>query len=158
MKTAKIEKPSYGLEFCGVTEDGEKVLVPFTAVGEVWNAEHLKGNVYKPLRPLKLNDEDRRDPPCGHFPLCFNCQWMHLRPETQSGYKVKLFEELLTAEEGTDKTLHKKIYIARSREVLSEKELNDILYELWEAINKYDKEQIRKILEKYVPFFKDTSN
>ncbi|RTZ69424.1 MAG: hypothetical protein DSZ30_02625 [Aquificaceae bacterium] len=95
MKVTKIKKPSYGLEFCGVTEDGEKVLVPFTAVGEIWNVEHLKGNVYKPLQPLKVNDGDRRDPPCGYFPLCFNCQWMHLRPQTQSGYKVKLFEELL---------------------------------------------------------------
>jgi 23S rRNA (uracil1939-C5)-methyltransferase len=95
MAVAKIEKPTYGLEFEATTPKGEKILVPFTAVGELWEVEHLKGNVYKPLKPLRLNGGHRREPPCGYFPTCFNCQWMHLKPEIQTQYKLKLFEEFL---------------------------------------------------------------
>jgi len=95
MKITKIKKPSYGPEFFGLTENGEEVLIPFTAIGEVWDVKPLKGKVYKPIKPVKLNERDRRNPPCDYFPLCFNCQWMHLKPQTQTAYKVKLFEELL---------------------------------------------------------------
>ena len=95
MAVAEIKKPSYGLEFVAQTRAGEKILVPFTAVGELWEVKPLKGEVYKPEKPLRLNETHRREPPCRYFPKCFNCQWMHLKPEIQTRYKINLFEEYL---------------------------------------------------------------
>jgi len=66
----------------------------------------------------------------------------------------KLFEELLTAEEGTDATTHAKIYIARKGTQISRDTLQAALKELEHAI--YDlnsSDTIRAILKKYVPYF-----
>ena len=67
----------------------------------------------------------------------------------------KLFEELLTAEEGTDRTVHEKVYVARSKEVFSMSELNDVLEAFRKAVSNLDRELIRELLRKYVPFFRN---
>jgi len=69
----------------------------------------------------------------------------------------KLFEELLTAEEGTDKTYHDKVYKARIKEKLSMEEIERILKELSDVIRKGNSEKIKDILSNYVPFYKAKS-
>jgi len=65
----------------------------------------------------------------------------------------KLFEELLTAEEGTDKTYHEKIYVAKIKASFSRKQIEEMITELRKASEKLDRIQIRRILQKYVPFY-----
>lgn len=64
----------------------------------------------------------------------------------------KLFEELLTAEEGTDKTYHEKIHIAKNPKFMSIEELNFYLKEL-EKIIESKPEEIKEFLKKIVPFY-----
>ncbi len=66
----------------------------------------------------------------------------------------KLFEELLTAEEGTDKTYHDKIYKARIKKKLSMEEIEGLLKELFGVIKEGNNEKIRDVLKKYIPFYK----
>jgi len=68
----------------------------------------------------------------------------------------KLFEELLTAEEGTDKTQYDKIFIAREvKNLYSKEELEEILKEIKKLICENSKpEEIKKYLAKYVPYYK----
>ncbi len=79
----------------------------------------------------------------------------------------KLFEELLTAEEGTDATNHSKIYIARKGSHLKGGDLEKALEELRETLAQTHstdisgekmKRDIRVILQKYVPYFKSPSH
>lgn len=63
----------------------------------------------------------------------------------------KLFEELLTAEEGTDATTHEKIYIARGGAVPERQLLENAIAELNAAIDTPN--EIRGILKKYVPYY-----
>jgi FlaA1/EpsC-like NDP-sugar epimerase len=67
----------------------------------------------------------------------------------------KLFEELLTAEEGTDRTYHKKIYVAKIKSSLSKEQIENIIAELQDSLKKFDKTRLKQILRKYVPFYKD---
>lgn len=67
----------------------------------------------------------------------------------------KLFEELLTAEEGTDKTYHEKIYKARIKKNLSIEELENILKTLKSVIEKNKTDDIKSVLKRYVPFYKE---
>jgi 23S rRNA (uracil1939-C5)-methyltransferase len=97
MKQALITKPSYSAGF-EAKIGGKKGLVPYTAPGEVWKVQHLKGDFYKPLEPLKETWKDRRVPSCGYYPLCSNCQWMHVRPQRQIGYKKLLFKKYIGVE------------------------------------------------------------
>lgn len=63
----------------------------------------------------------------------------------------KLYEELLTAEEGTDMTQHEKIYVAKSNDITS-----DISYELdqlEEVANSGDHENIKQAIKKIVPTY-----
>ncbi len=65
----------------------------------------------------------------------------------------KLFEEILTAEEGTIATKNKKIFMAK----LSQVELDDLenkLKELKDAADKSDREKIINILKSFVPYYK----
>ena len=64
----------------------------------------------------------------------------------------KLFEELLTAEEGTDATCHSKIYAARTRGLPSEK-FEDLISDLFEVAQARDGDAIRRQLEKIIPTF-----
>ncbi len=65
----------------------------------------------------------------------------------------KLFEELLTAEEGTDQTYHEKIYIARIKTLYSPDKIKQIIQELQEALKDIDRNKLIFILKKYVPFY-----
>jgi FlaA1/EpsC-like NDP-sugar epimerase len=64
----------------------------------------------------------------------------------------KLFEELLTAEEGTDSTTHAKIYIARRGTNFDKQTLETALDELGQALD--TPATIREILKKYIPYYK----
>jgi FlaA1/EpsC-like NDP-sugar epimerase len=62
----------------------------------------------------------------------------------------KLFEEILTAEEGTEATEHKKIFKARLSEA-NEKTMEDSLKDLKEAAKKLERERIIAILKELIP-------
>lgn len=68
----------------------------------------------------------------------------------------KLFEELLTAEEGTEATTHTKIYIARKTSDVTPESLKQILIELENALD--SPENIKGILKKYIPYYRDTED
>ncbi len=92
MSNLKVIAPSYSPHFEAADENSQKVLIPRAAPGEVWQGEHLKGGIYKPVKPLELNAEIRRNPSCEHYPLCSGCQWLHVKPKVQTEFKKKLFE------------------------------------------------------------------
>ena len=64
----------------------------------------------------------------------------------------KFFENILTAEEGTQATQRERIFIAKLPEVNKEK-LDSCLAELKETISKNNKKEIIKILKEIVPSF-----
>ncbi len=67
----------------------------------------------------------------------------------------KLFEELLTAEEGTASSQYEKIFIAKKRaapETLGEK-----LEELWQAAHAHDPDWIKRLLCDIIPTYKEPS-
>jgi FlaA1/EpsC-like NDP-sugar epimerase len=64
----------------------------------------------------------------------------------------KLFEELLTAEEGTDVTAHDKIFVARNNSHLNLKQIRGIVTKLEKEIDKPGK--LKLLLQKYLPFYK----
>lgn len=64
----------------------------------------------------------------------------------------KLFEELLTAEEGTDATHHSKIFKARTRGLPSER-FDELIEELFEVAEARNGEAIRRQLKKLIPTF-----
>ena len=66
----------------------------------------------------------------------------------------KLFEELLTAEEGTEKTYHNKIFIAKISKNITVKEVENILSQIYKILNK-SPEEIKEFLKRYVPFYKE---
>lgn len=63
----------------------------------------------------------------------------------------KLYEELMTAEEGTDMTHHKKIYVAKSIDVIDN--LSYKLDELFEVALAGDSYQIRQTIKSIVPTY-----
>lgn len=65
----------------------------------------------------------------------------------------KLFEELLSAEEGIAATQNKKIFIAKLSDV-DEKKLNSTLEELRQGVKKSDGEGIKNMLKEFVPYYK----
>lgn len=68
----------------------------------------------------------------------------------------KLFEELLTAEEGTDATTHSKIYIARKNSPLAPGTLKTALEELKSSLD--NPANIKTILKKYIPYYQGENN
>jgi len=68
----------------------------------------------------------------------------------------KLFEELLTAEEGTEKTYHEKIFIAKISKNISKDELETFLKQLSDILEK-SPEKIKDLLKRYIPFYKDNN-
>lgn len=66
----------------------------------------------------------------------------------------KLFEELLTAEEGTDATAHSKIYIARKSSNINPGTLKKALKELEESLE--NPADIKKVLQKYIPYYHES--
>jgi FlaA1/EpsC-like NDP-sugar epimerase len=68
----------------------------------------------------------------------------------------KLFEEILTAEEGTEASRHKKIFVARNQEKYSLLEIDKILMEFRRAIEEpglYDDGGVRELLRTYVKHY-----
>ncbi len=68
----------------------------------------------------------------------------------------KLFEELLTAEEGTIATVSDKVFIARSNDRYAPEVIEDILDEFRSALNGRGADQaVRELLRKHVPHYND---
>jgi len=68
----------------------------------------------------------------------------------------KLFEEILTAEEGTEASRHEKIFVARNREKYSLAEIEKILQEFHHAVEMpglHDDGGVRKLLRVYVKHY-----
>ena len=69
----------------------------------------------------------------------------------------KLFEEMLTAEEGTLASKHSKVFVARDNEVFSKSELDSILAEFQTLANAGIQSNhdgsIRRALKKYVKHY-----
>jgi FlaA1/EpsC-like NDP-sugar epimerase len=73
----------------------------------------------------------------------------------------KLFEEILTAEEGTDASCHEKIFVARNSGKYTMTELNGILNEFSTAMHDPSAdsdEKMKQLLRKYVKHYKATSD
>ncbi len=66
----------------------------------------------------------------------------------------KLFEELLTAEEGTDATAHSEIHIARIGSNIDPGTLQRALDELKESFN--NPARIKEVLKKYIPYYHES--
>jgi len=64
----------------------------------------------------------------------------------------KLFEELLTAEEGTVASKHEKIFVARNSGIAFDK-LDELLPELFEAARQRDGRKIREVFKKLIPTY-----
>ena len=75
-----------------------------------------------------------------------NIEFVGLRPGE------KMFEELLTAEEGTTSTSHEKIFVARNITVFDEAELKNVIQQFSYHVNNGDSD-MREMLSKYVPFY-----
>ncbi|RUM60010.1 MAG: polysaccharide biosynthesis protein [Persephonella sp.] len=69
----------------------------------------------------------------------------------------KLFEELLTAEEGTLKTYHKKIYIAKISHKYTKDDIENIINML-EAMLHNSSEDIKEFLKGIIPFYKSNEH
>jgi FlaA1/EpsC-like NDP-sugar epimerase len=66
-----------------------------------------------------------------------------------------LFEEILTAEEGTAASKHERIFIAKNSEKYSQEEINNVLGEFKTAINGSGNNyrEIKQVFKKYVKTF-----
>lgn len=67
----------------------------------------------------------------------------------------KLFEEILTAEEGTFATKHERIYIAKNSAHFALQEMEKILDEFKTVLGNNDRLKIRQLLKKYVKHYED---
>lgn len=67
----------------------------------------------------------------------------------------KLFEELLTAEEGTDATLHEKIFVAKTVDHYTSDDIQRIIKELKDILlkKKTNREDIRTYLKNYISYY-----
>jgi FlaA1/EpsC-like NDP-sugar epimerase len=75
---------------------------------------------------------------------------------TQPRPGEKLFEEILTSEEGTIATQQKKIFIAKLSEV-NEEILETGINRLKEALRKRDEEKIKDVLKEMIPSYNPSS-
>jgi len=66
----------------------------------------------------------------------------------------KLFEELLTAEEGTVVTAHEKIFVARNEKGPDNHKIHKIIKKLSDSLE--NTEKLTGILKEHVPFYKDS--
>jgi FlaA1/EpsC-like NDP-sugar epimerase len=65
----------------------------------------------------------------------------------------KMFEELLTAEEGTSSTKHEKIFMAKLSQV-EKRVLEEVFVDLSEKVETADKDGIVSVLKKAIPTYK----
>ena len=69
----------------------------------------------------------------------------------------KIYEELLTAEEGTVATYHERVFIARNSERFSREEIERILREFQALLEKRGEDlarEVKRTLQKYVKFYR----
>ncbi len=64
----------------------------------------------------------------------------------------KLFEELMSAEEGSDKTYHQKVFVAKG--IKSVANLDETLNKFRNSLNSLDREELIELLKESVPFYK----
>lgn len=124
----------------------EAVILVFQAASMGEGGEVFVLDMGKPVSILKLAEDLIR---LNHFKPYedIKIEFTGLRPGE------KLFEELLTAEEGTNKTTHEKIFRAKNEGNFEENQLLEIINELEKNLDSSPNE-IKKLLKKYVPYYK----
>jgi len=65
----------------------------------------------------------------------------------------KLFEEVLTAEEGVEPTVHEKIFKAKIKKPLSQRTLNDKIEKLKDFAQRQDRAGIIQTLQELIPTY-----
>lgn len=82
----------------GHLPDGRVVFVPYTAPGDLAEAEvtearedFVRANLGRVLTPSPV----RIDPPCRYYGNCGGCQWQHLEYASQLQWKREILQELL---------------------------------------------------------------
>lgn len=82
----------------GHLPDGRVVFVPYTAPGDLAEAEvtearedFVRANLVRVLTPSPV----RIDPPCRYYGNCGGCQWQHLEYASQLQWKREILQELL---------------------------------------------------------------
>jgi FlaA1/EpsC-like NDP-sugar epimerase len=65
----------------------------------------------------------------------------------------KLYEELLTAEEGVESARHEKIYVARVTNHLNLAWFDQTLDELFAAATRHDEGEMRRLIKELVPTY-----
>ncbi len=124
----------------------EAVLLVFQAAAIGNGGEVFVLDMGEPVKILKLAEQLIKL--AGMEPYSdIDIQFTGLRPGE------KLFEELLTAEEGTHQTRHEKIYVAKTVHQVSVDELEAILDRFRRAVNHGSADQIKELLRHYVPFY-----
>ncbi|MDH4227003.1 MAG: 23S rRNA (uracil(1939)-C(5))-methyltransferase RlmD [Deltaproteobacteria bacterium] len=76
--------------------EGRVVFVPFTAPGDVIEAEvtsEEKGFLSAKVKKIKHASPDRQEPECKYFFECGGCQWQHIKYEAQLRWKKTIFDE-----------------------------------------------------------------
>jgi 23S rRNA (uracil1939-C5)-methyltransferase len=94
----RVEKLVHGGLGLGRTDQGEVVLVPLAAPGDLLVVARTgrrggagRGEILRILEP----GPDRREPPCPHFGRCGGCQLMHLTEAAQADAKRSVLAETL---------------------------------------------------------------
>ena len=73
-------------------------------------------------------------------------------------FRSKLYEELLTAEEGTDATSHERVFVARMGTALSREQTKLLLDRLRQSAEDFDGELIASCLQQLVPTYRSFKN
>ncbi len=124
----------------------EAVLLVFQAAAMGKGGEVFVLDMGEPVKIVKLSEQLIKLhglEPYKDIDICFT----GLRPGE------KLFEELLTAEEGTDKTQHEKIYMARISTQIGPEAVHDLVTKVEQTVQEGSTLRLRTLLEQYVPFY-----
>ena len=125
----------------------EAVLLVLQAAAMGQGGEVFVLDMGKPVRILDLAKELIRFhglEPDQDIPIVFS----GIRPGE------KLYEELLTAEEGTDATSHKRVFVARMGTILGGEQTNLLLERLRRSAEDFDGESIVSCLQQLVPTYR----
>ncbi len=79
--------------------EGKAVFVPLTLPGDRVRCRIVKAKsryAEAELLEVLTPSTNRRQPPCPYFGLCGGCQWQHLAYEQQTGWKQRIFADLMT--------------------------------------------------------------
>jgi len=125
----------------------EAVLLVLQAAAMGQGGEVFVLDMGKPVRVLDLAKELIRFhglEPDQDIPIVFS----GIRPGE------KLYEELLTAEEGTDATSHERVFVARMGTALSREQIRQLLERLRQSAEDFDRETIISCLQQLVPTYR----